>query len=178
MKNKKRKILSIKTENYNLAGETIRARIVVWCQVDSESTRSINTTHFARTVYFGSKVYGVDARFPDKEINLNKKSPLESIKKLSRKSKFDGSSYNYGLWFIEDKKQDALQDAIREYLDGKKFTGTVRYTTTGETGGAINSPIGCQFFYACNADKDLKQDDKVEFTYHSKLGACYVRKIA
>lgn len=175
---KHRKILSINTETVNLDGELKRMRTVVWCTRDSETSRSIRTTHFARTVYIGRAAWGVDARFPHKAVNLSKRDPLASIAKLTSKDRIDGSIRPYGAWFVADKQHEAKQDAVRQYFDGKSFKGTVRYTTTGETGGAIDSPIGCLHFYTCNAETGLSTGDSVEFTYHMRLGACYVKRAA
>lgn len=95
-----RKVLSVRTYNIVCGELTLRARDVMWCTLENETSRTIKTSHIGFTTLIGHS-NGVEARFYKKQISINKKNPLNSkglpdkemCERLFEKSRSDAAKY-------------------------------------------------------------------------------------
>lgn len=165
-----RKILAIKTYNTTYAGETVPCKAVIWCLVDSLTSRTVRTSHIGVTTYIdGYK--GVAARFNSKGMSINLKSPLDS-KSLA------GWSDKYGP--LTRAIDESFKDAYKNYLmtpeRSKGLTGTVLWFDEGRGEGELRcdksghrfsvyacNMIGRKTWYAETACMYVKRDEKVTF---------------
>lgn len=72
-----RKVLSVRTYNMTTGSLTMRCRDVVWCIVNSETSRTLKTTHIGFSTFIGNE-RGVEAYMDSKSVSLNKKNPIDS----------------------------------------------------------------------------------------------------
>lgn len=141
-----RKILAIKTYNTTYAGETVPCKAVIWCLVDSLTSRTVRTSHIGVTTYIdGYK--GVAARFNSKGMSINLKNPLAS-KSLA------GWSDKYGA--LSRAERESFNKAYRNFIvapeRSKQLTGTVLWFDNGRGEGMVRcNKSGLNFVvYACN----------------------------
>jgi len=137
-----RTILNVQRYTTKLGDIIVPCKTVVWCIVESRTSRTIETKDLRFTTYVGSfKFNGINAKYFRKSVSINLKNPMQS-------KCLESINVQAGI-------QDSFNDAYRQYVLGsdsrsKNLNGTVMWFSHDK--GMIKDTISGQLYsvYACN----------------------------
>lgn len=114
-----RKVLSVRTYNMTAGSLTIRCRDVVWCIVNSTTSRTIKTNHIGFSTFAGTN-RGVEAYMPRKDLSLNIKNPLDSkiFQDINIESKFKAARSEAAKDYLIRTQKGKLLEAKVSWFSG------------------------------------------------------------